>query len=79
MIRKISTRKLVATALLCSVAGIATAGHTFPWGGWQPPPPPPRYNAPEIDPASASSALTLLMGGLAVLRSRTRKNKQDKQ
>lgn len=28
--------------------------------------------APEIDPVSASSALTLLLGGLAVLRSRKR-------
>ena len=28
--------------------------------------------APEIDPASASTALTLLMGGLAVVRGRRR-------
>ncbi len=30
--------------------------------------------APEIDPASAASALTLLMGGLAVVRGRKTKN-----
>jgi hypothetical protein len=30
--------------------------------------------APEIDPASAVSALTLLMGGLAVVRGRKTKN-----
>jgi len=29
-----------------------------------------RFNAPEIDPSSAISALTLLGGGLTVLRSR---------
>jgi len=29
--------------------------------------------APEIDPASATSALTLLFGGLAVLRGRLRR------
>ena len=30
----------------------------------------PYKAAPEIDPASAASALTLLLGGLAVLRGR---------
>jgi hypothetical protein len=32
-----------------------------------------HINAPEIDPASAISALTLLVGGMTVLRSRIRK------
>lgn len=32
-------------------------------------------HAPEIDPASAMSALTLLTGGLAVLRGRRQKKK----
>jgi hypothetical protein len=32
--------------------------------------------APEIDPASAMSGLTLLLGGLAVIRGRSKK-KQD--
>ena len=42
------------------------------------PPPPPRFGpppptaAPEIDPASAGAALTLLAGGLIVLRGRKR-------
>lgn len=33
----------------------------------------PRVAAPEIDPSSAVSALTLLVGGLAVLRGRSQK------
>lgn len=37
-----------------------------------PPPPPPPHRAPEIDPASAIAGLTLLAGGLAVLRGRRR-------
>ena len=36
----------------------------------QPTPPRHAVAAPEIDPASAMSALTLLAGGLAVLRGR---------
>jgi hypothetical protein len=32
-----------------------------------------HMNAPEIDPASAISALTLLVGGMTVLRSRIKK------
>lgn len=35
---------------------------------------PPPAAAPEIDPAMATSALTLLAGGLAVLRGRRRKD-----
>jgi hypothetical protein len=33
--------------------------------------------APEIDPASAMAGLTLLLGGLAVVRGRVKKTKQD--
>jgi len=33
--------------------------------------------APEIDPATAMSGLTLLLGGLAVVRGRVKKKKQD--
>ncbi len=33
----------------------------------------PPANAPEIDPASAMSGLSLLVGGLAVLRGRKKK------
>ena len=36
-------------------------------------PPPPPHRAPEIDPAGAVAGLTLLAGGLAVLRSRRAK------
>lgn len=36
---------------------------------------PPRFHAPEIEAASAGSALTLLLGGLAVLRSRSSRRK----
>jgi hypothetical protein len=32
---------------------------------------------PEIDPATAMSGLTLLLGGLAVVRGRIKKKKQD--
>jgi hypothetical protein len=73
-----SITKVAATLILCSVAGMASAGGGrggwhgggggWPGGGYNPPKPP--YAAPEIDPASAGSALTLLLGGLAVLRSR---------
>jgi hypothetical protein len=44
--------------------------HTFD----KEPPPPPPTAAPEIDPASAMSAFTLLAGGLVMLRGR-RSNK----
>jgi hypothetical protein len=36
-----------------------------------------RVSAPELDPASAIAALTLLSGGVAVLRGRRRKGKPD--
>lgn len=65
-------------ALLLSVSGImaATAAHADNnWGNWgndhrfyE-----HHFNAPEIDPASAISALTLLFGGVTVLRSRINK------
>ena len=32
-----------------------------------------HWSAPEIDPASAITALTLLLGGVAVMRSRMRR------
>jgi hypothetical protein len=43
--------------------GLCTPGHTGP------------TPAPEIDPASAASAVALLVGGLAVLRGRSLKKK----
>jgi len=66
-----SITKVAITVILCAAAGAASASggrHHGGGGGWNPPKPP--YAAPEIDPASAGSALTLLLGGLTVLRSR---------
>jgi hypothetical protein len=70
--------KLIA-ALLLSLSSVATIVYISPpsfWGsgggGWQGNPGSP-LRAPEIDPASAASALTLLMGGVLVLRSRVAK------
>ncbi len=73
MTRKDIAKKVTATIVLCAIAGMANAGGGRGghgghggggWGGNGP------VAAPEIDPASASSALTLLLGGLAVVRSR---------
>jgi hypothetical protein len=77
---------LKAAATLVLTLGMATAAHAS-WGPpppptpppppswWGPPPPPPPkvHRAPEIDPSSALAGLTLLAGGLAVLRGRTGK------
>jgi hypothetical protein len=65
------TKKILAVVALTLLTGAAHAGSW--WGGWNWSP--PRFNAPEIDPASAGSALTLLLGGLAVLRSRVTRKK----
>jgi hypothetical protein len=66
--------KLIAVVMLVSLSGIAAAGAHFE-------PQTPRswdngghsFQAPEIDPSSAMSAVTLLFGGLAVLRGRMSK------
>jgi hypothetical protein len=73
---------LKAAATLVLTFGMATAAQAS-WGPpppppppswWGPPPPPPAvHRAPEIDPSSALAGLTLLAGGLAVLRGRTGK------
>jgi hypothetical protein len=66
-------------ALLLSVSGImmAAAAHADgSWGNWWGDNTGNRdhhFNAPEIDPASAITALTLLAGGMTVLRSRINK------
>ncbi len=69
-------------ALLLSVSGIvmASAAHADgSWGNWwgdntgwgaNTGNRDHHFNAPEIDPASAITALTLLVGGITVLRSR---------
>jgi hypothetical protein len=69
MTKKILT--VVALGLLASTA--ANANHRG--GNWNQPSTPFRFNAPEIDPASAGSALTLLLSGLAVVRSRISRRK----
>jgi hypothetical protein len=70
---------LKAAATLVLTLGMATAAHAS-WGSppppppsWWGPPPPKVHRAPEIDPSSALAGLTLLAGGLAVLRGRTGK------
>jgi hypothetical protein len=64
-------KTLLLVAVLCSVSGVANA-----WG-WNryPNRNPTPVRAPEINPASAGAALTLLLGGLTVLRSRVGKKK----
>ena len=63
-------------ALLLSVSGIMMAAEAHAdssWGDWWGDRTGYRehhLNAPEIDPASAITALTLLVGGMTVLRSR---------
>ena len=61
--------KILAAAAVLALA-LATSAHAFetvppirPGGGG-----PPPVAAPEIDPAGACAALTLLLGGLAVWR-----------
>lgn len=67
-------------ALLLSVSGIMMAAEAHaadsPGGDWWGDHTGFRehhFNAPEIDPASAITALTLLVGGMTVLRSRISK------
>lgn len=69
--------KLLA-ALILSLSSVVTIVYTVPsfwqdwsggWGGWSG----SVVMAPEIDPASAAGALTLLMGCMLVLRSRVAK------
>jgi hypothetical protein len=61
-------------ALLLSVSGIMMAAEAHADGWWgDPGNREHHFNAPEIDPASAITALTLLVGGMTVLRSRINK------
>jgi hypothetical protein len=76
-------RKLALAILLTTVAGIASANTSagvsctthwflgiFPYEVCKDNPPPKPVAAPEIDAASAVAGLTLMIGGLAVLRGR---------
>jgi hypothetical protein len=69
----------VISALLLAVSGIAVAAAAEDhrsnwWGDWGDHDGYRRgFSAPEIDPSSAITALTLLVGGVTVLRSRSGK------
>jgi hypothetical protein len=56
-------RKIMLTATMLTIAGAASAQLVCETGGSPMP-------APELDPSSLMAALTLLAGGLAILRGR---------
>lgn len=71
-------KSITLAAVLLTLSSVASASSskcetilwfTFCGPFWGPTP----VNAPEIDPASAMSGLTLLAGGLVVLRGRRRR------
>jgi LPXTG-motif cell wall-anchored protein len=78
-------RKISLALVLASMAGMASASNagsgdkcfTIAWFTFCSPEQPAPVKAPEIDPASAMAGLTMLAGGLAVLRGRRRKNSQE--
>jgi hypothetical protein len=78
-------QKISLALVLMAMAGVASAASQNQGGQqclqilWLPPicfgptqGSPPSVKAPEIDPASAMAGLTMLAGGLAVLRGRRR-------
>ena len=76
-------RKISLALMLMTMAGVASASNgggsqqCFQILPWLPPicfptSSPSPVKAPEIDPASAMAGLTMLAGGLAVLRGRRR-------
>jgi len=62
------TRLFGLTLVLVTFAGTASAEHFKHFPNLKDPK--PAVSAPEIDPASALSGLTMLLGGLAVVRGR---------
>jgi hypothetical protein len=72
------TRTLATTILLIGMTGVCFAqtgkgnGLGGGWSWWPTPKPTPVNHAPEIDPASATTALALLAAGLFVIRGRRR-------
>ena len=76
-------RKISLALVMMTMAGAASASNSqggsqclqilwFPPVCFGPSAPPSSVQAPEIDPASAMAGLTMLAGGLAVLRGRRR-------
>ena len=59
-------QKLAAALVL--ILGMASSGSALADDWWWPPT--PVHRAPEIDPAGAIAGLTLLAGGLALVRGR---------
>jgi hypothetical protein len=57
----------LALSLTATLASAACVTGVAGCGG------PPSLRAPEIDPASAVAAMTLLLGGIAVMRGRKKK------
>jgi hypothetical protein len=75
-------RKISLALVLMAMAGVASARDSdkcfqFLWFTCPRPDQPRPIKAPEIDPASAMAGLTMLAGGLAVLRGRRRINPKE--
>lgn len=77
-------KKIAATLALMTLAGVASASHSdddckILWFSFchTDKNDDSVVKAPEIDPASAMAGLTLLMGGLAVLRGRRGKKSEE--
>ena len=64
----IVTKLFGLTLLMVTFAGTANADQWFHPAPFFKDKPKPAVSAPEIDPASALSGLTMLLGGLAVFR-----------
>lgn len=74
-------RKISLALVLMTLAGAASASdqcYQILWFTFcSPSTSPPPVKAPELDPASAMAGLTLLAGGLAVLRGRRKINSKE--
>jgi len=62
----------LTTVLILFLSSVASVAYFAPWSGghWGVGGSIHSISAPEIDPSSAVAALTLLLGGITVLRSR---------
>jgi hypothetical protein len=77
-------RKISLALVLMAMAGAASASSgpstscfQILWFTFCPEPSNPLVRAPEIDPASAMAGLTMLAGGLAVLRGRRKVSSKE--